>query len=196
MSNNIRLLSTATQLRPNDRSALMVYAPGLLTAEECLRAIELSKDIYGNEGRVGISGNRQAIRKSTVRFIMPDPENEWLFRKIDSAVLLLNKEYKYDLRGFYEGMQVATYDRDGHYDWHSDHGRGAYSVRKLSLAIQLSDPNDYEGGEFEFMATNEPAPKEIGSLIAFPSFLVHRVRPVTKGRRMSLVSWISGPPFR
>ena len=196
MNPDIRLLSTAIRLEPNDRAALMAYIPGFLSPQECRQVVELAAGCPEHEGLVGSDGDKASIRKSNIRIILPRPENEWLFAKIEAAALHLNKEYKYDLKGFYEGMQFATYERDGHYGWHSDFGRGVYSVRKLSLAIQLSDPSEYEGGEFEFMASKEPAPKEIGSLIAFPSFLVHRVCPVTRGKRMSLVSWISGPAFR
>ncbi len=195
MDNSIRLLKSVTQLQPNDRSTLMVYVSGFMSPGECRRAIELSRKYSGQDGLTGTGGDKQRIRNSTVRFLLPTPDSEWLFAKIEAAVLHLNQAYKFDLRGFYEGMQVASYDPEGHYDWHSDLGTGAYSVRKLSLSVQLSDTDDYEGGELEFMAGNEPAPKKIGSLVAFPSFLVHRVRPVTRGNRMSLVSWISGPPF-
>jgi PKHD-type hydroxylase len=64
------------------------------------------------------------------------------------------------------------------------------------MSVQLSEPDEYEGGELEFLNFEQPIPKDIGSLIVFPSYLVHRVNPVTRGLRRSMVSWISGPPFR
>jgi PKHD-type hydroxylase len=65
------------------------------------------------------------------------------------------------------------------------------------MSIQLTDGSKYEGGDLRFQtATDEPAPRGVGSLVVFPSYLVHRVDPVTKGARLSLVSWIAGPPFR
>ena len=71
------------------------------------------------------------------------------------------------------------------------------SARKLSLSVQLSDGADYDGGDLRFPGpTDEPAPRERGALIAFPSFVTHRVEPVTRAERLSLVSWISGRPFR
>jgi PKHD-type hydroxylase len=79
-----------------------------------------------------------------------------------------------------------------------DIGHGSGSLRKISVVIQLSDPTEYEGGELQVMNGEEPyrvCNKEKGSLIMFPSFLLHRVTPVTKGCRRSLVLWISGPPF-
>lgn len=196
MNHNVRLLNTTTQLTQNDRAALMVYVSNFLSPDECSRVVELSQSLSIHGGRVGPDGALQQIRNSTVQFLSPTPESEWLYSKFEAAILELNKGFQYDLKGFYEGMQVATYTSDGHYNWHSDFGRGVYSVRKLSFSVQLSNPEEYEGGELEFMASREPAPRQQGTLIAFPSFLVHRVRPVTQGKRMSLVSWISGPPFR
>ena len=109
----------------------------------------------------------------------------------------LNQSYGFELTGFYEGAQVARYAPGGHYDWHVDVGEQLQSARKLSLSIQLSDGSEYEGGDFRFLGpTDAPAPRARGSLIAFPSFVTHRVEPVTQGERLSLVSWISGPPFR
>ena len=71
------------------------------------------------------------------------------------------------------------------------------SARKLSLSVQLSDGADYDGGDLRFPGpTDEPAPRERGALIALPSFVTHRVEPVTRAERLSLVSWISGRPFR
>ena len=73
--------------------------------------------------------------------------------------------------------------------------------RKLSMVIQLSDPKDYEGGILEIHANEHypPPPDELkrrGTIVVFPSFLRHRVIPVTKGVRYSLVAWIEGPHFR
>jgi PKHD-type hydroxylase len=93
-------------------------------------------------------------------------------------------------------LQVATYSVGEHYDWHIDLGPGKNSSRKLSLSLQLSDSSEYEGGELEFMNVKEKTSREIGTLITFPAFLTHRVTPVTKGTRKSLVAWISGDSFR
>ncbi len=195
MENKIRLLPSVSRLEPNNRAGLMVFIPSFLSSEECNRVKQLAKDQPESEGQVGVGGKKNSIRNSIVKFVLPDSNCDWLFAKIEAAIDHLNLEYKFALRGFYEGMQVATYNSGGHYDWHSDFGTGSYSVRKLSLSIQLSDQNDYKGGELEFMATDELAPKQIGSLVVFPSFLVHRIRSVTEGQRVSLVAWISGPPF-
>ena len=70
--------------------------------------------------------------------------------------------------------------------------------RKISISVQLDDENDYMGGDLQFYTkqTLTNAPRKKGTVIMFPSYLLHRVTPVVKGVRHSLVTWISGPPFR
>jgi len=79
-----------------------------------------------------------------------------------------------------------------------DIGKGKYSKRKISITVQLSDPDEYEGGDFEFLIGKEiiKLPRKKGCAIVFPSYFLHRVTPVTKGTRKSLVLWGSGQPFR
>ena len=101
-------------------------------------------------------------------------------------------------------IQYTTYkaSEGGKYDWHQDvfWANKTMHDRKLSLIIQLTDPSEYEGGDFQFDSDiPQPDPAEIkqrGTVIVFPSFLRHRVTPVTSGVRRSLVSWVEGPKFR
>jgi len=118
---------------------------------------------------------------------------------------------------FSEACQFTKYNKSQYYDWHSDSWSGVYNkpddpnshgkIRKLSVTLSLSDEKDYKGGELEFdlrnkdpgkkrntMICKEIKPK--GSMVVFPSFLWHRVRPVTKGSRYSLVIWSLGRPFQ
>jgi len=105
-----------------------------------------------------------------------------------------------------EPMQITRYKKNGHYEFHFD-GNGFTrfnnpndkllhgAVRKLSMTIVLNE--DYEGGEVEFFDNNSGLIKEkMGTVIVFPSYMVHRVRPVTKGTRYSLVAWFCGQPFK
>jgi PKHD-type hydroxylase len=92
-------------------------------------------------------------------------------------------------------IQFTAYDEQGsHYDWHMDCGEGNLSRRKLSMTIQLSDPEGYSGGNLELLYGRHPVTVERkrGTLVAFPSYTLHRVTPVTAGVRYSLVLWISG----
>lgn len=100
-------------------------------------------------------------------------------------------------------IQYTEYNAtdEGHYDWHHDiHWSADKSYdRKLSVTVQLSDAKDYEGGNFEFNEVTNPdtiASKKLGTVLIFPSYLQHRVLPVTKGKRISLVGWFEGPRWR
>ena len=101
-------------------------------------------------------------------------------------------------------IQYTTYygDSNDHYEWHHDTFWGNPSTydRKISVVVQLSDPNDYGGGDFElddqYKQPDRDQLRTKGSVICFPSFIRHRVTPVTSGVRKSLVTWIQGPKFR
>ena len=101
-------------------------------------------------------------------------------------------------------IQYTTYraEEGGKYDWHHDTfwGNPTMYDRKLSVVVQLTDPSEYEGGEFELDAQyNQPNPTDLkkkGTIIVFPSFINHRVTQVTSGVRKSLVTWIEGPKFK
>ena len=113
--------------------------------------------------------------------------------------------FGFDLKMFTEIQFTEYSEKDlGTYDWHHDTAWVSPKLfrRKLSLVIQLTDPDEYEGGRFEISkddCTECPDPEKLkpkGTVIIFPSFLRHRVTPVTKGTRNSLVSWMEGPYFR
>lgn len=99
-----------------------------------------------------------------------------------------------------EPTQIGRYkssDR-GHYDWHIDAASPKDGIqRKLSISILLSDPSEFEGGELQFKEIeDQKILTKQGSIVVFPSFIEHRVTPVTKGDRYSAVTWASGPSFR
>jgi PKHD-type hydroxylase len=97
-----------------------------------------------------------------------------------------------------ENVQIAKYKIDGFYNWHADEHFGPENnePRKLSLSLQLSDNSNFVGGQLELKDADEQPTMEQGSIIVFPSLLEHRVTPVTKGERISVVSWMHGPKFK
>jgi PKHD-type hydroxylase len=110
--------------------------------------------------------------------------------------------WQYDIRSV-ETIQVTTYEPGDFYNWHCDYGddiidKNGHS-RKLSATLLLSDPSEYEGGDFEIIDYNGQVltlPKLKGTIIIFDSRAAHRVTPVTKGKRISLVSWMLGPKLK
>ena len=150
----------------------------------------------------GRTENTDHLRITRVAWIEHQrPEIRWLHTRLEEMVLRINAEfYRYDLYGLNEAFQYTVYEgtEGGHYNWHVDTGETRYEPRKISLSLQLSAPSDYEGGELMLQAGDGDyrAEKARGTLIAFPSFVLHRVAPVTTGVRKSLVIWVAGPEFR
>jgi PKHD-type hydroxylase len=146
------------------------------------------------------------IRDTAVSMVNADAENAWIFSRLLQLTDFVNSQfYNYDLLGF-DYLQYTLYNTSGsHYSYHmdmimDDKITGKLVLpRKLSFSLILSDSDEYEGGEFDIFLgdknTVTPEQKR-GRVIAFPSYILHRVRPVTKGVRKSLVFWACGPKFK
>lgn len=138
------------------------------------------------------------IRKSIISWIPYQEGTEWIYDRLAQCAIIANKEmdWNFNLSGFGDEMQYTKYfgTDKGHYSWHGDIGPGV-PHRKLSIVVQLSDETNYEGGIVQLSKGSHTVdvPKLKGTVIIFPSFVLHRVLPVTSGERRSLVSWISGP---
>jgi PKHD-type hydroxylase len=144
------------------------------------------------------------IRSSKIKWIQQEDKWEWVYAKLMGMIVEANKSlWNFDLYSVLDNIQYTEYHAEdgGHYDWHQDLGPGWLSKRKISITVQLSDPSEYEGGELEYWKGGPPenadkAPKGKGVVFIFPSYMMHRVTPVTKGVRRSLVLWIGGIPFK
>jgi len=114
---------------------------------------------------------------------------------VQSYIVEANKNWNYDIRRL-EKIQMSQYGIGGHYNWHMDSKAPVNDEqRKLSISILLND--NFEGGGLEIESnTGENVLKYQGDIVVFPSFLQHRVLPVTGGTRYSAVSWAYGPTFR
>jgi PKHD-type hydroxylase len=183
----------------NDASQLTVlsnfwrWEDGLST-ELCDLLLKNRLDLEEKDGVIAASGGsvNKNVRDSSVCWA---PTNHWI-----EGIL-----YNYGLYacecagwGFHLGrpevVQLTAYDKDGFYGWHEDWAPLVASqvVRKISVVALLSDPAEFEGGEFQFTEGTAVEMKR-GTVIAFPSFLRHQVTPVTSGKRYSAVCWINGP---
>lgn len=141
------------------------------------------------------------LRVTRVAWMRRNAENEWLYARLEEVVLQLNQQfYGFDLYGLIESFQYTIYDdkEGGHYNWHIDLPGPEVAFRKISLSLQLTDPTRYKGCDLELQAGDGfcIAERARGTLIAFPSFVLHRVSPIESGVRKSLVIWAAGPPFR
>ena len=162
--------------------------------------------------------NIQRKRKSDLVWL----HDSWIYKEIHPYVHQANTNAGWNFDwDWSEACQFTKYKQGQYYDWHCDSWDKPYQrknkndpdngkIRKLSMTCQLTDGSEYSGGELEFDFKNyEPHAREEskhlrkateilpkGSIIVFPSFLWHRVKPITKGTRYSLVLWHLGYPFK
>ena len=169
----------------------------LFPAEQCERIIALGEALGLAPGHMTRPG--YSARRCRFAWMARNPDTAWIYDRIAEAVEQVNRNYRFDLVGMLDPLQFTRYDaltRD-EIGWHVDCGEGPNTTRKLSLTVQLSDPAAYDGGDLEFLAM--PASsfmRHRGAAILFPALLAHRVTPVTRGSRHSLVAFLNGPPFR
>lgn len=177
------------------------YFTDAFTPEELVKIIEIGektpkKDAttVGNEGEVV-----SEYRLSEISWLNENDETSWLYLKLSEYAKKANEEmWNFDIWGFGDSLQYTRYyGNGGHYDWHVDLGPGI-SNRKLSCVLQLSTPEEYEGGELQMNPGGNiiSVPKGLGTLCFFPSFLLHRVTPLSSGVRLSLVTWFCGANLR
>jgi PKHD-type hydroxylase len=168
------------------------------TAEE-LGWINNLQELYPFQ-KATIVGNGDKIRKSEIKWIHSDDKSFWVYEKLGQYIQQANNAlWKFNLQSIVDSIQYTVYyEGGGHYDWHVDIGPGSINHRKVSLTIQLSDPDEYEGGDLEIWTGGEfrTIERKQGCAIIFPSFLMHRITPITKGIRRSLVLWVGGDSYK
>jgi PKHD-type hydroxylase len=172
------------------------------------------------EQQLGLTGGKQENSKKITK-----KKKEELFKIRNSNVVWLRDEWLYLMLHPYmhtanqnagwnfhwthsESIQFTIYKEKQFYTWHTDMGLETQFNRKLSMSVQLDDPKDYEGGDLLFdirdqigdnhpsRIVNQPELRQQGTIIVFPSFVYHKVTPVTKGTRHSLVMWSYGDAFK
>lgn len=149
------------------------------------------------------SADEDSMRQALQSHIPLTDDFLWLYSKMEDLAIQanFNQNWNFDMWGMMEQAIYLKYHEDmkGHYEFHIDIGAEGPSLhRKISCSVILND--DYEGGELQFNGGNEnnDCPKVSppkGSIVIFPSFVRHSVRPVTKGERHAIVLWLHGKPF-
>ena len=188
---------TPPQLKPNDDWQAAMPARGLFDAAACERISALPVEM--RDGTIGPQGLGPSHRESRIGWLAANDQSQWLYEALKPVLEEANRRWFHmDLAGYTEPLQLTEYGTGQFYDWHMDFGAGPVSIRKLAFVVQLTDPADYDGGDLEIMNSRDPQPmpRDRGVIIMFPTFILHRVTPVTRGTRRSLVGWIGGPPLR
>jgi PKHD-type hydroxylase len=178
---------------------LPIWYIGQVPDEECDKASAEFKAITAKNATMGAEGDvlDNNTRNTTVRFASKD---HWFGKQMFQYGINANLEcqWNFHLTSF-EAVQHAQYGPGQHYNWHVDtfflSGKG-YD-RKVTVVCLMNDPSEFEGGDLQlrFDRTEYTVPLKKGTAVAFPSFIEHRVTPVTSGIRYTSTMWINGPEF-
>lgn len=173
----------------------------VFTKEECDRIINSFSDVMLKKSDVEAKNITTIPRKNKTAWVEMNVDNDWIYQRLQGVASHFNKEnYKFNLEwARIELIQFTKYEKGDYYTWHMDLGNNPNTIgRKISLVVQLSDAGKYDGGELQIGLVDEEAYtayKDKGSVAIFPSTMRHRVSPVTRGVRYSLVAWVCGVPF-
>jgi PKHD-type hydroxylase len=173
--------------------------------QEMREVIRYCDSLQLEDATIGEGDIRPTYRKSKVCQFEVNNTNEWIFDRLQIAATFINNEFfRFDLIGFNKIQYTEYRDDNDLYDFHVDCWMGKNTPvnhifpRKLSFSLCLTENIEYDGGQLEVMYSKKPEKlqQKYGRLIAFPSYMLHRVTPVTRGIRKSLVFWVMGPKFK
>ena len=198
------------------------YFQSVVPEKICDDIVEYASTQKKQTGLTGNGLNNQPPTKKELKNIQKKRKSDivwlsepWIYKEIQPYIHEANKSADWNHQwDFTQACQFTEYKKGQHYDWHCDSDVLPYDrpndanqngkIRKLSMTLSLTDQSAYRGGdlEFDFRCTDEGSQPQIckevrpkGSIIVFPSFVWHRVKPVTKGLRHSLVCWNLGQPY-
>lgn len=170
----------------------------VFSEEECKQIIELSKNSNKEKAKVEEKNTHtklnSKIRKTLRNYIYPSENTAWIGNKLLDVIKDANNKFQFKLYSLDE-LQVLEYKKNFFYTWHIDlTSEEIGATRKLSIVTFLSSESDYDGGELEFKYSKKIKAKQ-GSVIIFPSYLIHKVNKIKSGTRYTLVSWAHGDSF-
>ena len=190
---------------PRWKSYMVTTNQPMFTPLQCKMVIEAGREEPRKNAQVGAEKGKKEgvidteIRTSHISWI-PFKKMPEMYKDIERTMLKTNNNHF----GF-EGMQITEmaqyteYPEGGFYDWHVDNYDNCQHeppVRKISMTCLLSPENEFEGGDLELIKEGQAVKLKQGQAAFFASFIRHRVAPVTKGIRRSLVMWFGGTPFK
>lgn len=188
----------------NEYLTAVAQFPNVFSADECRFLINLPLPVTDAAIEVRSADEMQKVesgkldygyRRTRIKPIPPDAGNAWIFQRLARLIGQVNQQaFHFQLNDVLTA-DVLEYSPDGFFDWHVDVGAGIFSTRKLSVVCFLTPPEEYEGGNLCFMDQGAPLRLPQGTTAIFPSYLVHKVEPVKRGTRFTLVAWAHGPSF-
>ena len=188
---------------PKWKSWIVETKEPLFTPDQCRQVIECGRRQKPQKAQVGMNkpeGGLDTKKRVTTISWIPFKEMPEMYDQVNGFIQKANRNhFGFEDVHVTEQAQFTEYPEGGFYDWHMDSDVNMTHeppVRKISMTLLLSHESQFEGGELELMAKGKRAKLTQGQAIIFASFLNHRVAPVTRGVRQSLVMWFGGTPFR
>ena len=190
---------------PRWKSYIVETTQPIFTPEQCQMIIQAGRSEPRNDAGVGNEQGTKGghvdtnIRTSHISWI-PFSKTPEMYKDIERIMKTTNgNHFGFDGMTITEMAQYTEYPEGGFYDWHVDNDVNMQHeppVRKISMTCLLSPESEFEGGDLELMSEGKVAKIKQGHAVFFASFIRHRVKPVTRGRRQSLVMWFGGTPFK
>ena len=188
---------------PKWKSWIIETQGPLLTPEQCRMVIDCGRSQPPQKAQVGLDTPEGGVdtkkRVTTISWI-PFQALPQLYDTLDTFIQKSNlNHFGFDDIRITEQAQFTEYPEGGFYDWHMDTnvvGLHEPPVRKISMTLLLNHESEFEGGDLELLSPGRFKPMKQGHALCFASFLNHRVNPVRRGVRQSLVVWFGGKPFR
>ena len=188
---------------PRWQSYMATTIKPIFTPQQCEMVIQAGHKQKPETAQVGMNkpgGGVDTKKRTTTISWIPFKEMPEMYSQVEATMQATNlNHFGFENMKITEPAQFTEYPKGGFYDWHMDldvNGQHEPPVRKISMTILLSDPSTFKGGNLEFMEKNKVPELKQGQAIFFASFIRHRVAPVTKGMRRSLVMWFGGTPFK
>jgi len=187
---------------PKWKSYVVETTGPIFTPEQCKMIIEAGRSEPKQTGQVGGGSGGTVDTKTRTSHISWIPFKKMLdmYKDIEKLMQKTNRNhFGFDGMTLTEPAQYTEYPEGGFYDWHIDSDINCAHqppVRKISMTCLLSPESEFEGGDLEVMSEGKVAKLKQGQIVFFASFVRHRVKPVIKGNRKSLVMWFGGTPLR
>ena len=190
---------------PRWQSYVATTTDPIFTPQQCQMIVDAGHQQKPEKALVGggPKGAHDTKKRVTTISWIPFAKLPEMYKQIENQLSIVNlNHFGFDGITLTEPAQFTEYPKGGFYDWHMDLNafgqEGQNPIRKISMTLLLSDPKDFTGGDLMFseMGDTKPLPLKQGQAIFFASFLRHKVAPVKKGMRRSMVMWFGGPPLK
>ena len=162
--------------------------------KECKQIIDLHHNNHLIRSTISNTAGL-TLRESDLFWIPRIPDTEWIFSRLWNVVSLYNSNYGFELSDDMGQAQLTRYQSGQHYEWHMDLGARQLSLRKITAVVELAPKDLMKGGGLEIFyggSIENKVDLDVGDVVVFPSFVMHRASLVESGTRWSLVLWLNG----